>query len=180
LFYATDILRLVDQKRARELASPSSKKARNLGSGSTSSLSPPSVHSPPVAANGDDGEAAETPSSDSSEDSHEPEPAPTAPPSQVFGPDPLKFDDPTIYHIRDVTLGMADEEKMEIYSVARFPHSDLTHLMAGQPPDRDFSNSKPTNQVSANTFTTYIDPFVRPMTEEDIAFLKEKVWKLLR
>lgn len=70
---------------------------------------------------------------------------------------------------------MSDDEKKEIYSVARFPSSDLRHLMAGTPPDKDFSNAKPTNQVSANTFLTYIDPFVRPLTEEDIAFLKEKV-----
>ena len=47
--------------------------------------------------------------------------------------------------------------------------------MAGIPPDKDFSNAKPTNQVSANTFLAYIEPFVRPLTEEDMAFLKEKV-----
>lgn len=70
---------------------------------------------------------------------------------------------------------MSDEQKKEIYSVAVFPKSDLRHMMAGTPPDRDFSNAKPTNQVSANTFLTYIEPYVRPLTEEDIAFLKEKV-----
>lgn len=70
---------------------------------------------------------------------------------------------------------MSDEEKKEIYCVARFPPSDLSHLMAGVPPDKDFSNAKPSNQVSANTFATYIEPYVRPLTEEDIAFLKEKV-----
>jgi hypothetical protein len=47
--------------------------------------------------------------------------------------------------------------------------------MAGIAPDKDFSNAKPSNQVSANTFATYIDAYVRPLTEEDIAFLKEKV-----
>lgn len=65
--------------------------------------------------------------------------------------------------------------KREIYSVAHFPPSDLQHMMAGVPPDKDFSNAKPTNQVNANTFLTWVDPFVRPLTEEDIAFLKEKV-----
>lgn len=65
--------------------------------------------------------------------------------------------------------------KREIYSVAHFPPSDLLRMMAGTPPDKDFSNAKPTNQVNANTFLTWVDPFVRPLTEEDIAFLKEKV-----
>lgn len=138
-----------------------------------SSLSPPSLKSPPPTA---PQESADSPASDQSSDSHQPEPAPTVPHYQVFGPDPLKFDDPTIYHIRDVTSDMSDEEKKEIYCVVDFPKSDLRHLMAGTPPDKDFSNTKPTNQVSANTFATYAEPFVRPLTEEDIAFLKEKVF----
>lgn len=70
---------------------------------------------------------------------------------------------------------MSDDAKKEIYSVAVFPRSDLSHLMAGTPPDKDFSNAKPANQVSANTFQAYIEPFVRPLMEEDIAWLKEKV-----
>lgn len=64
---------------------------------------------------------------------------------------------------------------MDIYCVTRFPKSDLSHMMAGAPPDKDFSNAKPNNQVSANTYASYIEPFARPLTEEDIAFLKEKV-----
>lgn len=92
----------------------------------------------------------------------------------MFGSNPLKFDDPTIYHIREVTPDMTDEDKKEIYSVAVFPRSDLRDKMAGTPPDKDFSNAKPANQVSANTFQAYIEPFVRPLMEEDIAWLKEK------
>ena len=83
---------------------------------------------------------------------HQPEPQPAVPQVQIFGENPLKFDDPTVYHIRDVTPDMPDDEKKEIYSVARFPKSDLAHMMAGVPPDKDFSNAKPSNQVSANTF----------------------------
>ncbi|KAL4891689.1 histone acetyltransferases subunit 3-domain-containing protein [Aspergillus ambiguus] len=149
-------------------ASPLSKKSKNA---SESPLSPPALTSPRKA---DNAEKAGSPESDDSSDSHQPEPAPAVPQVQVFGPNPLKFDDPTIYHIRDVTPDMTDEEKKEIYCVNRFPRSDLSHLMAGTPPDRDFSNSKPTNQVNANTFLGYIEPYVRPLTEEDIAFLKEK------
>lgn len=108
-------------------------------------------------------------------DSHQREPEPAVPQYHVFGPDPLRFDDPTTYHIREVEPGMSEEERKEIYCVEKFPESDLSQFMAGTPPDKDFSNTKPTNQVSANTFATYIEPYVRPLTEEDIAFLKEKV-----
>ncbi|KAL4928555.1 histone acetyltransferase NGG1 [Aspergillus undulatus] len=152
-------------------ASPASKKSKNAASDETSSLSPPSLASQRQAGEGAD---AGSPGSDDSSDSHQPEPAPAVPQIQVFGPNPLKFDDPTIYHIRDVEPGMTDEEKKEIFSVNVFPESDLRHLMAGTPPDRDFSNAKPTNQVNANTFLQYVDPYVRHLMEEDIAFLKEK------
>ncbi|KAK2836939.1 hypothetical protein FQN49_006572 [Arthroderma sp. PD_2] len=151
------------------MGSPS-KKARNQPS-SASSLSPPSLHSPPPATAGS---TAGSPESVDSSDSHLPEPAPAVNQYQVFGPDPLVFDDPTVYHIRDVTPSTTVEEKKKIYSVASFPESDLKHLMAGEAPDKDFSNAKPTNQVSANTFATYLESYVRPLTEEDIAFLKEK------
>ncbi|PYH96352.1 putative transcriptional regulator Ngg1 [Aspergillus ellipticus CBS 707.79] len=156
-------------------ASPASRKSKNAASEENSSLSPSLQTSPRPDAATDAPEDAGSPDSDDSSESHQPEPAPAVPQVQVFGPNPLKFDDPTVYHIRDVTPGMTDEEKKVIYSVNRFPWSDLSHLMAGVAPDRDFSNSKPTNQVSANTFLAYIEPYVRPLTEEDIAFLKEKV-----
>lgn len=38
----------------------------------------------------------------------------------------------------------------------------------------DFSNAKPANQINFSTFLTYIEPYVRPLTEEDVAFLKER------
>jgi transcriptional adapter 3 len=113
--------------------------------------------------------------SSSSLDSHQPLPAPSIPQYQIFGSDPLTFDDPTIYHIRDVTADMTDEEKKDIYCVSHFPHDDLSFLIAGTPPDKDFSNAKPSNQVNANTFAGYIEPYLRPLTEEDMAFLKERV-----
>ncbi|PGH00792.1 hypothetical protein AJ80_09131 [Polytolypa hystricis UAMH7299] len=159
-------------KDSANLSSPSAKRSKNISS-SASSLSPPSLASP--GATGDKLSEAGSPESMDSSDSHQPEPAASVTQYQVFGPDPLAFDDPTIYHIRDVTPGMTDEERKEIYCVAQFPKSDLSHMMAGIPPDKDFSNTKPTNQVSANTFASYIEPYVRPLTEEDIAFLKEKV-----
>ena len=70
---------------------------------------------------------------------------------------------------------MPDEEKKEIYGVTQFPRSDLSHLIAGTPPDKDFSNAKPNNQVNFNTFNTYVDSYLRPLVEEDMNWLKEKV-----
>lgn len=70
---------------------------------------------------------------------------------------------------------MTDEEKNEIYCVTSFPKNDLSHLSAGIPPDKDFSNAKPTNQVNANTFAAYLEPYLRPINEEDMAFLRERV-----
>ena len=69
---------------------------------------------------------------------------------------------------------MTEEEKMEIYGVTQFPHDDLSHLVAGVPPDKDFSSAKPTNQVHANTFSSYLELFMRGLTEEDMAFLRER------
>lgn len=69
---------------------------------------------------------------------------------------------------------MSEEEKKKVYSVAAYPTNDLHDLIPGTPPDKDFSNAKPTNQVQANTFATYLEPYFRPFTEEDLAFLRER------
>lgn len=96
------------------------------------------------------------------------------PQSHTFGDDPSTFPDPTVYEIRPVEPGMTEEEMKEIYSVARYPKSDLSELLAGDPPDKDFSNTKPANQISFSTFSTYMEPYFRPFTEEDLAFLRER------
>ena len=94
---------------------------------------------------------------------------------QTFGANPLVFDDPTVYEVRTVTDDMTDEEKKEIYAVSVFPHDDLSDLIAGTPPNKDFSNAvKPNNQVQAHTFAAYLDGYLRPLKEEDIGFLKER------
>lgn len=121
-----------------------------------------------------DPQTAKSPST-ASDDSHQPAPALPIPQFQTFGPDPSTFDDPTIYHIHDVTPGMTDEEKQIIYGVAQYPHDNLHDLTPGTPPDRDFSNAKPPNQATASTFANYLEPYVRPFTEEDVAFLRERV-----
>lgn len=93
---------------------------------------------------------------------------------RAFGKDPTQFDDPTIYDIRELRDDMSLEEKKEILNVAYWPESDLHDLTAGEPPDCDFSNAKPASQVNFSTFQTYVEPFIRPFTEEDVAFLKER------
>ncbi len=109
----------------------------------------------------------------SSEDEGAPPPR-AVPQSQTFGEDPSTFPDPTVYEIRDVQPGMTQDEIRRIYSVATYPPSDLGDLIAGDPPDKDFSSAKPTNQISFSTFSTYIEPYFRPFTEEDLAFLRER------
>ena len=75
-----------------------------------------------------------------------------------------------------MTDDMTDEEKKEIYCVSTFPQDDLGDLIAGTPPNKDFSNAtKPTNQVQAHTFAAYLDGYLRPLKEEDIGFLNERV-----
>ncbi|KAL9597548.1 MAG: hypothetical protein Q9179_004235, partial [Wetmoreana sp. 5 TL-2023] len=159
---------------AKTIPSPPKQKLHVASSSSLSSAS-----QPPSPATGRFTEEPKSPrrsraSSTSSVESHQPPPAASIAQYQTFGPDPTTFDDPTIYHIRSVTDNMTDAEKAEIYSVLQFPHNDLSHLIAGTIPDKDFSNAKPSNQVNANTFQAYIDPYLRPLTEEDMAFLKER------
>lgn len=103
------------------------------------------------------------------------EPSSTAPLyERLFGKDPTLFDDPIVYDIRELHDDMSEEEKRAILNVARWPEGDLRDLTAGDPPDMDFSNAKPANQVHFSTFQTYAEPYIRPFTEEDVAFLKER------
>ncbi|QYS96995.1 hypothetical protein H0G86_004231 [Trichoderma simmonsii] len=110
---------------------------------------------------------------ESSEDEGAP-PRRELPQAQTFGEDPSTFPDPTIYEILPTYDGMPDEERKKIYSVAVYPKSDLADMIAGDPPDKDFSNAKPSSQINFSTFSTYIDPYFRPFSEEDLAFLRER------
>lgn len=101
---------------------------------------------------------------------HRPPPVP----QHGFFPNPLA-PDPIVYHIREITPEMSEQDKKEIFSVTSYPTRDLSDQIAGTIPDKDFSNSKPTNQVAANTFLTFAEPYLRPLTEEDMAFLRERV-----
>lgn len=109
----------------------------------------------------------------SSEDEGAP-PKRQLPAAQTFGDDPSTFPDPTVYDILPVHGGMSDEQKKRIYSVAVYPRSDLANLIAGDPPDNDFSAAKPSSQINFSTFSTYIDPYFKPFSEEDLAFLRER------
>lgn len=114
-------------------------------------------------------------SPDSDANPHQPPPAPAVQQYQLFGDDPSEFPDDTIYDIRDITPGMSEDEIKAIYCVSGYPESDLHDMTPGTPPDRDFSNAKPSNQVTATTFANYVEPFIRPLTEEDRGFLLERV-----
>ena len=136
------------------------------------------IASPPKSGHPPQVTSARDPSADSSSssDTHQPPPAASQPRYQTFGTNPLTFDDPTVYEIRPVTDDMTDEEKKEIYCVASYPKDDLHDLIAGTPPNKDFSNAvKPSSQVQAHTFASYLDGYLRPLKEEDIGFLNERV-----
>ncbi|KAG9255881.1 histone acetyltransferases subunit 3-domain-containing protein [Emericellopsis atlantica] len=109
----------------------------------------------------------------SSEDEGAP-PRREMPAHQTFGEDPSTFPDPTIYEIREIKPEMTEEEKKEIYSVAGYPASDLADLIAGDPPDNDYSVAKPTSQINFSTFSSYVEPYFRPFSEEDLGFLRER------
>lgn len=112
--------------------------------------------------------------SDSSSDDGAP-PPPRVPQANTFGDDPSTFPDPTVYEITKVDWrNMAPDQIKEATSVFTYPKSDLADLIAGIPPDKDFSSAKPSNQISFSTFSTYIEPYFRPFTEEDLAFLRER------
>lgn len=161
-------------------ATPSpGKRKRDTVSGSSSSLSEASPLASPIGAAPPltRESAPATPSVDSSnEDARQPLPAASIAQYQTFGPNPLTFDDPTIYEVLPITDDMTDEDRKEIYCVVSFPHDDLHDLIAGTPPNKDFSNAvKPNNQVAAHTFQTYLDNYLRSLKEEDIGFLNERV-----
>jgi transcriptional adapter 3 len=145
-----------------------------VAAATSSSISSPASQPPPSLP--DTSIQKEEPESpDSDMNPHQPPPAMPVQQFQLFGDDPSEFPDPTIYHIKEITPDMSEDEKKRIYCVAGYPDSDLHDMTPGTPPDQDFSNAKPSNQVNASTFANYVEPFIRPLTEEDRGFLTERV-----
>lgn len=153
------------------------KRKRSRADSASSSLSPVAAASPSAMDVDKKAKHEKTEEEEEDESSSEDEGAPPKrqmPAAQTFGDDPSTFPDPTVYEIRPVHEGMSDEEKKEIYSVAVYPKNDLANLIAGDPPDSDYSIAKPSSQINFSTFSTYIDPYFRPFSEEDLAFLRER------
>ena len=174
-----DNIQASPSKSGKETPSPRKRKLDAV-SGSSSSLSEASPLASPSTApprlEAESTRVSRSSSSTSSDDAHQPPPVASIAQYQTFGPNPLTFDDPTVYEIRPITDDMTDEEKKNIYCVSSFPHDDLHELIAGTPPNKDFSNAvKPNNQVAAHTFSAYIENYLRPLKEEDIGFLNERV-----
>ncbi|KAI1486275.1 histone acetyltransferase subunit 3 [Biscogniauxia mediterranea] len=168
----------VNNERSSPLRDTSSKprKLSRDNESASSSLSPVAPATP-GAMEVDEKTKLDKKEEDDEEESSEDEGAPPrreAPQSQTFGEDPSTFPDPTVYEIRETHPGMSIDELKEIYSVAVFPKTDLADQIAGDPPDKDFSSAKPSNQISFSTFSTYIEPYFRPFAEEDLTFLRER------
>lgn len=149
------------------------KKADRDNDSASSSLSPVAPRTPSNMDVDDKTKAEENGDESSSDDDGRP-PPPARPQANTFGDDPSTFPDPTVYEILPVKPGMTEDETKEIYSVATYPRSDLADLIPGDPPDKDFSSAKPSNQIGFTTFSSYIEPYFRPFTEEDLAFLRER------
>ncbi|KAL0935281.1 transcriptional regulator [Colletotrichum truncatum] len=169
---------LAPQDAGVERSSPlrESTKPRKLSrdnDSASSSLSPVAPATPSAMEVDEKTKTEENEEEESSEDEGAP-PKKAQPAAHTFGDDPSTFPDPTVYEIRPTHPGMSDDELKEIYSVAVFPRSDLADLIAGDPPDKDFSSAKPSNQISFSTFSTYMEPYFRPFAEEDLAFLRER------
>ncbi|CAI0651637.1 unnamed protein product [Colletotrichum noveboracense] len=167
---------LAPQDAAVERSSPlrESTKPRKLSRDSaSSSLSPVAPATPSAMEVDEKTKAEENEEEESSEDEGAP-PKKAQPAAHTFGDDPSTFPDPTVYEILPTKPGMSADELRQIYSVAVFPQSDLADLIAGDPPDKDFSSAKPSNQISFSTFSTYMEPYFRPFAEEDLAFLRER------
>ncbi|EWC43884.1 hypothetical protein DRE_07261 [Drechslerella stenobrocha 248] len=82
--------------------------------------------------------------------------------------------EPAYYEIGTVYPDTTVDEKRKIFSVAHYPMIDISDLIPGDPPDEDFSRAKPNSQIAMSTFASYIEPFFRQYTEEDLAFLRER------
>ena len=151
-------------------STPSNLLTSNMLPGAEAPPSPPvqpgTVVTDPMETAGDDSDSNNSPN----------DPPPTAPLyERIYGKDPTAVEDTLRYHIPDITDDMSYEEKQDIFRVREWPASDLRELTAGDPPDQDFYNKpKPANQVNFSTFQTYVEPFIRPYTEEDVAYLKER------
>ncbi|EQB44543.1 Chromatin-remodeling complexes subunit NGG1 [Colletotrichum gloeosporioides] len=170
---------LAPQDAAVERSSPlrESTKPRKLSrdnDSASSSLSPVAPATPSAMEVDNKTKAEENEEEEESSEDEGAPPKKAQPAAHTFGDDPSTFPDPTVYEILPTKPGMSADELRQIYSVAVFPQSDLADLIAGDPPDKDFSSAKPSNQISFSTFSTYMEPYFRPFAEEDLAFLRER------
>ncbi|GAO46772.1 hypothetical protein SAICODRAFT_16897 [Saitoella complicata NRRL Y-17804] len=67
-------------------------------------------------------------------------------------------------------------ERSKLLGVASYPILDQSQFLPGAAPNEDFSTrpQKPPNQVNIGTYYTYLEPYFRPFTEEDLGFLRER------
>lgn len=166
-----------DPFAVRALPSPTNTSLPELSASrrdsASSSLSPPAGPATPDAGNSVSNTAIVDDDDDSS-DERQPAPAPSIPQVAYFGSDPTSFDDPVDYELRKVEPWMTPDEIRKVCSVADYPKKDLADLGPGTPPDKDYSNAKPTNQVQASTFQTAIEPYLQPLHEGDLAWLRAR------
>lgn len=70
-----------------------------------------------------------------------------------------------------------DEEEAALkkrLGVVSFPTKDLSEFLPGPLPEGDFTRGKPPNQVQLSTFSSFLEPYFRPWSEEDLGFLQQR------
>jgi hypothetical protein len=68
------------------------------------------------------------------------------------------------------------DDLKRLLGVSTYPVTDLSKDLPGIPPTEDFSKVKGQNQVSHDTFLKTIEPYFRPFSEDDLTFLRQRVW----
>lgn len=112
------------------------------------------------------------------EEEEDVEPAPMRGDIRFFGNDPSTYIDDVRYQVPPITPDMTKEEGLEIASVASMPwpvgRDTLLRYAPVEPPHDDFSGGKPSSQVQASTWQTWVEPYLRPLIEEDMALLRDR------
>lgn len=95
-------------------------------------------------------------------------------PSPSTLPEPsLKLPDRAVPTVELTTTSDPEEMKRRL-GVAYFPTQDLSHLLPGTPSNEDYSKQKIPSQIAVSTFQASIEPFFRPLTEEDLGWLRDR------
>lgn len=80
----------------------------------------------------------------------------------------------TQFELFEDDVGTEDEEQLKRkLGVVSFPKEDLSTLTAGPVPMEDFTNARPASQLQFSTYASFLEPYFRSFSDEDIQFLQQ-------